>query len=73
MCLQNLSNRTLILLTEVARFSQITITALVDPNNRRGGVFPPDTLIAIEPVSMPNQWVITSTLKDIKALDTNGE
>ena len=62
----------------VARLSQI-ITALVDPSNsqnRRDGVaFPPYTPIAIiERASMPDQRVITSTLKDIvKALDNNGE
>ena len=62
----------------VARLSQI-ITALVDPSNsqnRRDGVaFPPYTPIAIvERASMPDQRVITSTLKDIvKALDSNGE
>ena len=62
----------------VARLSQI-VTALVDPSNsqnRRDGVaFPPYTPIAIiERASMPDQRVITSTLKDIvKALDSNGE
>ena len=62
----------------VARLSQI-ITALVDQSdsqNRRDGVaFPPYTPIAIvERASMPDQRVITSTLKDIvKALDSNGE
>ena len=62
----------------VARLSQI-ITALVDPSNsqnRRDGVaFPPYTPIAIiERASMPDQRVITSTLKDIvKALDNSGE
>jgi len=62
----------------VARLSQI-ISALVDPSNsqnRRDGVaFPPYTPIAIiERASMPDQRVITSTLKDIvKALDSNGE
>ena len=62
----------------VARLSQI-ITALVDPSNsqnRRDGVaFPPYTPIAIvERASMPDQRVITSTLRDIvKALDSNGE
>ena len=71
-------SRTLILLMGVARLSQI-ITALVDPSNsqnRRDGVaFPPYTPIAIiERASMPDQRVITSTLKDIvKALDNNGE
>ena len=71
-------SRTLILLMGVARLSQI-ITALVDPSNsqnRRDGVaFPPYTPIAIiERASMPDQRVITSTLKDIvKALDSNGE
>jgi uroporphyrin-III C-methyltransferase len=62
----------------VARLSQI-ITALVDPSNsqnrRDGAAFPPHTPIAIiERASMPDQRVITSTLKDIvKALDSNGE
>ena len=62
----------------VARLSQI-ITALIDPSNsqnRRDGVaFPLYTPIAIiERASMPDQRVITSTLKDIvKALDSNGE
>jgi uroporphyrin-III C-methyltransferase len=62
----------------VARLSQI-ITVLLDPSNsqnRRDGVaFPPYTPIAIiERASMPDQRVITSTLKDIvKALDSNGE
>lgn len=62
----------------VARLSRI-ISALVDPSNsqnRRDGVaFPPYTPIAIiERASMPDQRVITSTLKDIvKALDSNGE
>lgn len=62
----------------VARLSQI-ITALIDPSNsqnRRDGVaYPPYTPIAIiERASMPDQRVITSTLKNIvKALDSNGE
>ncbi|KAF8814004.1 hypothetical protein BYT27DRAFT_7180265 [Phlegmacium glaucopus] len=70
--------RTLILLMGVARLSQL-ITALVDTStsqSRRDGVaFPPYTPIAIiERASMPDQRVITSTLRDIvKALDSNGE
>jgi len=62
----------------VARLSQL-VTALVDTSttqHRRDGVaFPPYTPIAIiERASMPDQRVITSTLKDIvKALDSNGE
>ena len=70
--------RTLILLMGVARLSHI-ITALVDTSNsqnRRDGVaFPPYVPIAIiERASMPDQRVITSTLKDIvKAFDSNGE
>ena len=62
----------------VARLSQI-ITALIDPSNsqnrRDGPAFPPYTPIAIiERASMPDQRVITSTLKNIvKALDSNGE
>ena len=62
----------------VARLSQV-ITALVDTSNtqtRRDGVaFPPYTPIAIiERASMPDQRVITSTLKDIvNALQSNGE
>ena len=71
-------SRTVIILMGVARLSQV-ITALVDTSNsqnRRDGVaFPPYTPIAIiERASMPDQRVITSTLKDIvKALDSNGE
>jgi len=70
--------RTLILLMGVARLPQL-ITALVDTSssqNRRDGVpFPPHTPIAIiERASMPDQRVITSTLKDIvRALNSNGE
>ena len=62
----------------VARLPQL-ITALVDTSNtqhRRDGVaFPPYTPIAIiERASMPDQRVITSTLKDIvRALSGNGE
>lgn len=62
----------------VARLSQV-ITALVDTSNtqtRRDGVaFPSYTPIAvIERASMPDQRVITSTLKDIvNALQSNGE
>lgn len=71
-------SRTLILLMGVARLSQL-ITALSDTStsqNRRDGVaFPPYTPIAIiERASMPDQRVITSTLKDIvEALNSNGE
>jgi len=71
-------SRTLILLMGVARLSQV-ITALVDTSNtqtRRDGVaFPSYTPIAvIERASMPDQRVITSTLKDIvNALQSNGE
>ncbi|KIM38169.1 hypothetical protein M413DRAFT_20076 [Hebeloma cylindrosporum] len=70
--------RTLVVLMGVARLSQV-IDALVDTsgaNTRRGGqAYPLHTPIAIiERASMPDQRVISSTLKDIvKALDSNGE
>ena len=71
-------SRTVILLMGVARLSQL-VTALLDNSNsqnRRDGVaFPPYIPIAIiERASMPDQRVITSTLKDIvKALESDGE
>jgi len=70
-------SRTVILLMGVARLSQL-ITALLDNSdrqNRRDGVaFPPYIPIAIiERGSMPDQRVVTSTLKDIvKALESSG-
>jgi uroporphyrin-III C-methyltransferase len=70
-------SRTVILLMGVARLSQL-IATLVDTSDsqthRDGVAFPPYTPIAIiERASMPDQRVITSTLKDIvKALDSNG-
>jgi len=70
--------RTLVILMGVARLSQV-IDALIDTSGankrREGQAYPPHTPIAIiERASMPDQRVISSTLKDIvKALDSNGE
>ena len=70
--------RTLVVLMGVARLSQV-IAALIDTSGkstqREGQAYPPYTPIAvIERASMPDQRVISSTLKDIvKALDSNGE
>ena len=60
----------------VARLSQLVAVLLDTQSHRRdGAAFPPHTPIAIiERASMPDQRVITSTLKDIvKALEINGE
>jgi uroporphyrin-III C-methyltransferase len=71
-------SRTLVVLMGVARLSQV-IDALIDTSGaskrREGQAYPPHTPIAIiERASMPDQRVISSTLKDIvKALDSNGE
>ena len=70
--------RTLVILMGVARLPQV-IDALIDTSGankrREGQAYPPHTPIAIiERASMPDQRVISSTLKDIvKALDNNGE
>jgi uroporphyrin-III C-methyltransferase len=69
--------RTLVILMGVARLPQV-INALVvaEETGRRDGVaYPPHTPIAIiERASMPDQRVISSTLKDIvQALESVGE
>ena len=70
--------RTLVVLMGVARLSQV-IDALIETSGtskrREGQAYPPHMPIAvIERASMPDQRVISSTLKDIvKALDSNGE
>lgn len=70
--------RTLVVLMGVARLSQV-IDALIDTSGkktrREGQAYPPHMPIAvIERASMPDQRVISSTLKDIvKAMDSNGE
>jgi uroporphyrin-III C-methyltransferase len=62
----------------IARISQV-VDALIDTSGkntrREGRAYPPHTPIAIiERASMPDQRVISSTLKDIvMALDSNGE
>ncbi|KDR85983.1 hypothetical protein GALMADRAFT_397387 [Galerina marginata CBS 339.88] len=70
--------RTLVILMGVARIQQV-INALLDATEtgkrREGNAYPPHTPIAIiERASMPDQRVISSTLKDIvKALESSGE
>ncbi|KAF9562248.1 uroporphyrin-III C-methyltransferase [Agrocybe pediades] len=70
--------RTLVVLMGVARLQQV-ISALVDDNptqsRRDGRAYPLHTPIAIiERASMPDQRVISSTLRDIvRALESNGE
>ncbi|KAF8167187.1 uroporphyrin-III C-methyltransferase [Crassisporium funariophilum] len=69
--------RTLVVLMGVARLAQV-ISALVDTSEtqrRDGKAYPLHTPIAIiERASMPDQRVISSTLKDIvRALDSSGE
>ncbi|TFK42235.1 uroporphyrin-III C-methyltransferase [Crucibulum laeve] len=70
--------RTLVVLMGVARLVQV-VHALVDtdPTSKRrdGPAYPPHTPIAIiERASMPDQRVVSSTLKDVvQALESNGE
>ncbi|PPQ89962.1 hypothetical protein CVT25_009602 [Psilocybe cyanescens] len=70
--------RTLVVLMGVARLQQVinTLVDTSDAENRRDGpAYPAHLPIAIiERASMPDQRVISSTLKDIvRALESNGE
>lgn len=68
--------RTLVILMGVARLPQVIATLLgVDSSRRDGKVYPSHTPIAlIERASMPDQRVISSTLRDIVvALESVGE
>lgn len=71
--------RTLVVLMGVARLSQVIAALLAEAGagtgRRDGAAYPPHTPIAIiERASMPDQRVISSTLKDVvRALESVGE
>ncbi|RXW23086.1 hypothetical protein EST38_g2765 [Candolleomyces aberdarensis] len=69
--------RTLVILMGVARLAQVvqSLTNTLPSNKREGAAYPLNTPVAIiERASMPDQRVITSTLKDIvQALESSGD
>ncbi|KAJ2937018.1 hypothetical protein H1R20_g71, partial [Candolleomyces eurysporus] len=69
--------RTLVILMGVARLAQVvqSLTNTLSSNKREGAAYPLNTPVAIiERASMPDQRVITSTLKDIvQALESSGD